>query len=141
MIIHLPQPVVRLFSEEALKAVPEEACGLLLGYRDDKKIIIQGCCFTDNVATEGRTHTFEVDPTVHLKLQREARRNGPQVIGVWHSHPNGEARLSKTDKALSIETGWLWVVTAFQNNTVDHSAYVCNDRDSHVFHDAKILLT
>ena len=59
-----------------------------------------------------RTRSFEIDPAVLLRTHREARGAGQQVIGHYHSHPNGRAEPSKRDAARAVENGQLWLIIA-----------------------------
>jgi proteasome lid subunit RPN8/RPN11 len=89
----------------AATAAPEECCGLLLG-RDNH---IETAVPAANVAAD-RTRSFEIDPAVLLRTHREARGQGQQVIGHYHSHPNGLATPSKRDAARAVEDGQLWLI-------------------------------
>lgn len=91
----------------AAAAAPEECCGLLLG-RENR---IETAVPAANVAAD-RTRSFEIDPAVLLRTHREARGLGQQVIGHYHSHPNGSAEPSKRDAARATENGQLWVIIA-----------------------------
>ena len=59
---------------------------------------------TANVATDPTRH-FEVDPAALVAAHKGARSGGAQVIGYFHSHPNGLARPSATDAATSARDG------------------------------------
>jgi proteasome lid subunit RPN8/RPN11 len=91
----------------AATAAPEECCGLLLG-RDNH---IEAAVPAANVAAD-RTRSFEIDPAVLLRTHREARGQGQQVIGHYHSHPNGSTQPSKRDAARASDNGQLWLIIA-----------------------------
>jgi proteasome lid subunit RPN8/RPN11 len=93
--------------EAAASAAPEECCGLLLGRPGH----IETAVPARNVARD-RTRSFEMDPAVLLRTHREARGAGKQVIGHYHSHPNGVAEPSKRDAARALENGQLWLIIA-----------------------------
>lgn len=57
-----------------------------------------------NVAKEP-TNSFVIDP----EAQRGAGRGG-EVVGMVHSHPNGEARPSGMDLQTYVPEGWLYLV-------------------------------
>jgi proteasome lid subunit RPN8/RPN11 len=79
---------------EAAAAYPREACGLLLG--NGGRIEQVRTC--RNVHAEPLRH-FEIDPQALIDAHRAARAGGPEVIGYWHSHPDGPAEPSATDRA------------------------------------------
>lgn len=93
--------------EAAANAAPEECCGLLLGRPGH----IETAVPARNVAHD-RARSFEIDPAVLLRTHREARGAGQQVIGHYHSHPNGSAEPSRRDAARALENGQLWLIIA-----------------------------
>ncbi|MEO0031165.1 MAG: hypothetical protein RIS94_923 [Pseudomonadota bacterium] len=97
----------------AQAAHPHEACGLLLGERG----AIHTALPAANVHPDPARH-FEIDPTVLIAAHRTARGGGPQLLGYFHSHPNGLARPSATDRANAAGDGRIWIVAANQTITV-----------------------
>lgn len=93
--------------EEAARAAPKEACGILLGSEGR----IEAICPTANVAADPRRH-FEVDPQALIDAHRAARAGGPGVIGYYHSHPIGAAAPSATDRAMASGDGRVWAIVA-----------------------------
>ncbi len=78
-------------------ATPErEVCGLLFGTADRIEAI-QPCA---NVSSSPED-SFEIDPVALIAAHKAARAGGRQLIGCYHSHPNGQARPSARDVA-----GW-----------------------------------
>ena len=65
-----------------------------------------------NVAEPPRTRRFEVDPKLRLLLMRTLRDGPDDVVGVYHSHPDGRAEPSETDKAMIFEPAMVWLITA-----------------------------
>jgi proteasome lid subunit RPN8/RPN11 len=89
----------------ARAAHPCEACGILLG---------EGARITDalaapNVHPTPHTH-FEIDPQTLIDAHRSARSGGAQVIGYYHSHPQGPAAPSATDRACAAGDGKVWAI-------------------------------
>ncbi|MBC2663657.1 Mov34/MPN/PAD-1 family protein [Novosphingobium flavum] len=91
----------------AAAAAPAEACGLLLGEGRH----VRTAPVTANVAPESLTR-FEIDPAALIAAHRAARQGGPQVLGYWHSHPNGLVRPSPTDRAMACGDGRIWAIVA-----------------------------
>lgn len=92
----------------ARAAAPHEACGLLLGHGAR----IGHALPAANAAADPTRH-FEIDPAVLIAAHRAARDgSGPQVIGYFHSHPNGLARPSATDAQDAARDGRIWVIVA-----------------------------
>jgi desampylase len=92
----------------AAAATPdEEVCGLLLGSDGKVETLVPA----RNVAHD-RTHSFEIDPATLLATHRTARGAGHQVIGHWHSHPNGRREPSARDAARATDNGQIWLIIA-----------------------------
>jgi proteasome lid subunit RPN8/RPN11 len=51
------------------------------------------CC--RNMRSERRR--YEIDPRELLRIQRDARENGQEIVGFYHSHPDHPATWSQTD--------------------------------------------
>ncbi len=89
------------------RAHPRECCGLLLGASDE----ITAAIPARNVHPEPATH-FEIDPQALIDAHRGARAGGAQVLGYYHSHPNGLARPSATDARMAADDGAVWGIVA-----------------------------
>jgi desampylase len=87
-------------------AEPErEACGLLFG-SDDR---IDGVAAAENQAADPRT-AFEIDGATLFAAVRAERAGGPKLVGYYHSHPNGRAEPSDTDRASAAADGKFWLI-------------------------------
>jgi proteasome lid subunit RPN8/RPN11 len=92
---------------EAAAAHPRECCGILLGEGGR----ITGLRPAANVHPQPETH-FEIDPQTLVDAHRAARDGGPEVAGYYHSHPNGLAEPSMTDRAQAARDGSVWAIIA-----------------------------
>lgn len=84
-----------------------EICGLLVGTGNRVLRLVPA----RNVAADP-ARSFEIDPATLLATHREARGAGQQVIGHWHSHPNGRAEPSARDAARATDNGQYWLILA-----------------------------
>jgi proteasome lid subunit RPN8/RPN11 len=83
----------------AEKDYPMECCGVLLGQAEP-----DGASVTRVVPTRnqqfGRPHDrYEISPQDLLQAMRLARKEGVEVIGYYHSHPDRMAIPSSTDES------------------------------------------
>ncbi|WP_435203044.1 M67 family metallopeptidase [Qipengyuania sp. 902] len=92
---------------EAEQAHPNECCGILLGEGERIDDILPAA----NVHPHPATH-FEIDPQTLIDAHRAARAGDPQVVGYYHSHPNGRAEPSATDAAMTAGDGMVWAIIA-----------------------------
>ena len=86
---------------------PKEICGILWGQGNS----IDDIEAVQNVANEPNRF-FEIDPGALFAAQRRARDQTNQVIGYYHSHPNGRAEPSEHDKAMAANDGKFWLIIA-----------------------------
>ena len=104
---------VILHSEEAY---PRESCGLLVGQRVGDSIQVCEVHQSDNIAMEP-AHRFEVDPQLRFDLERWLRKTSLELVGVYHSHPEGDALPSVTDIARAWEPNLFWLITAVRGGS------------------------
>lgn len=93
------------------RAYPEECCGLLIGRRDTaRKLYITEVAESDNVAIGQRNRRFELDPALRLSLMRRLRGTADDIVGHYHSHPDGTAVPSAHDAAMVFEPELVWLI-------------------------------
>jgi proteasome lid subunit RPN8/RPN11 len=73
---------------------PLEACGAFLGRGADVARVVP----LVNRETETPRVRYQIDPLDLVRLDREARTQGLDIIGYFHSHPDHPARPSETDR-------------------------------------------
>lgn len=96
----------------AAAAHPREACGILLGTgQPDGDGHVAAATVAANLHPDPERH-FEIDPAALIAAHRAARTGGPQVLGYWHSHPNGLAGPSATDRAHATGDRRVWAIVA-----------------------------
>jgi len=104
-------------SQAAVTAYPKECIGVLLS--DDDGTIVQQKEF-QNLACD-----LAHGSKVKIKTVKFAVRNngGLAFAGLYHSHPNGSAVLSRQDQNLLNQLPWCWVFAVRQGRTIDAAAY------------------
>ena len=107
MKLEVSTAILSAMLTEAARAHPRECCGILLG----EGAAITAIAPAANVHDAPLTH-FEIDPQALVDAHRQARSGGPQVLGYYHSHPNGLARPSVTDEAMATGQGLIWAIIA-----------------------------
>jgi proteasome lid subunit RPN8/RPN11 len=94
----------------AQSAFPNECCGLIEGVRSGSVVRALAVHPTHNLATD--PERFEIDPVAHIALLKSLRGSGREVVGCYHSHPNGSPALSACDLQGAFEQDFLWLVVA-----------------------------
>ena len=110
MVIELTSGALATLGEEATRAHPRECCGLLLGQGARIDCAVPAA----NVHPDPQRH-FEIDPVTLIAAHRAARAGGPQVLGYYHSHPNGRAEPSGEDIVMAERAGRIWAIIAAGN--------------------------
>jgi proteasome lid subunit RPN8/RPN11 len=67
-----------------------------------------------NTRTDSAHNRYNIDPKELIRIQREGRQRGEDIIGFYHSHPDHPAQWSKTDLA---EAHWFscsYVITSVE---------------------------
>ena len=108
----------------AEKTYPKECCGVMLGLDGS----VQEAVPLPNVYTGPQEDFFVLDPKDLIRVDRHARENGLETLGVFHSHPNCDAYFSKRD--LENSCSWFsYVVLSIKNGRFDHAASYRPDFD------------
>jgi len=94
---------------------PDECCGILLGRVDEdgtRVVTSTACC--GNTRTDSAHNRYNIDPKELVRIQREGRERGEDIIGFYHSHPDHPAQWSSTDLAEAHWFGCSYVITSVE---------------------------
>jgi proteasome lid subunit RPN8/RPN11 len=116
--VRISAAAVRDVIAHARAAAPEECCGLLLGSGDE----IVAARPTRNVSAQPATR-FEIDPKGHIDGRRDARAQGLDVAGFYHSHPHSPAEPSAADLADAWYPDHLYLIVSLADADADVRAY------------------
>jgi proteasome lid subunit RPN8/RPN11 len=108
---------------EALRAhgeetYPHECCGVLLGKNvaGDGSAVnhVRQIVRAGNTRTDSAHNRYNIAPQELVKIQRQARALGLDIVGFYHSHPDHPARWSKTDFAEAHWLGCSYIITSVE---------------------------
>ena len=92
---------------------PHECCGILLGRIDDDGArTVTSTARCANTRTDSAHNRYNIDPKELVRIQREGRERGADIIGFYHSHPDHPAQWSSTDLAEAHWFGCSYVITS-----------------------------
>jgi proteasome lid subunit RPN8/RPN11 len=94
---------------------PHECCGVLLGQMDDDRRTVTSVARAGNTRTDSAHNRYNIDPRELVRIQREGRERGEDIVGFYHSHPDHPARWSSTDLAEAHWFGCSYVITSVEN--------------------------
>jgi len=94
-----PDVLAKIY-QHARDAFPEECCGYLVGATGVDEIV--PCTNTQDAPDRGPDRGFAIDGAELLAFARSFDGPRPARV-VYHSHPNGRAYFSDTDRDLAID--------------------------------------
>jgi len=104
----------------ARSTYPNECCGAILGKIDgaDKDVLM--AMRLENASAGSQPALYHIRPEDLLAADQEARRQGLDLIGIYHSHPDCAAYFSETD--LKNSCPWYsFIVLSIQKGEFDHA--------------------
>lgn len=93
---------------------PNECCGILLGKTDGESLHVHQLIRAGNTRTDSAHNRYNIAPQELIAAQREARKQGLDIIGFYHSHPDHPAQWSPTDFAEAHWLGCAYIITAIE---------------------------
>jgi proteasome lid subunit RPN8/RPN11 len=129
MMLALPQALRDQLERDASAAAPRECCGLIEGTSSTEQIRAEALHPTRNLAFE--PDSFAIDPVEQFRLLRVLRGSGRDLIGCYHSHPNGRATPSQKDGQGAGEEGFVWLIAAVRSGGTELAAFVWRRGEFH----------
>lgn len=99
MKLSLAKSAEAAIRQHGRQGYPHEVCGILLGH--GLRVVEAVACANAN--TERAADRYLLDPQDQLRVEKDARARGLDVVGYYHSHPDHPSRASETDRAQSWE--------------------------------------
>lgn len=115
-MIQIEKEAWDLMVSHAESTFPKECCGVMVGADG----VVREAVPLPNSYTGPQDDFFVMDPQDLLRVDRQSREKGLDVLGVFHSHPNCDAYFSKRD--LENSCPWFsYVVLSIKNGRFDHA--------------------
>lgn len=122
---------------------PHECCGVLLGRFDGEHRAVESVVRCGNTRDDSPQNRYHIAPVELVRIQRQGRERGLDIVGFYHSHPDHPARWSATDFAEAHWIGCSYVITSVEKGiaTVTNSFLLCGEtEESKRFDDEQILV-
>jgi proteasome lid subunit RPN8/RPN11 len=106
--------------DHAQSTFPDECCGVMVGTIDGDKKLVTTAIAVENSYKGAQEDRYEIRPEDLLAADKNARAQGLDLIGIFHSHPDCDAYFSKTD----LENSCPWysfVVLSVKGGKFDHA--------------------
>jgi len=143
MGLKIRQPAIDAVRQHGARDYPNECCGILLGAASGMEKQVREAVPLKNLRTdpemgqkllplnspamESERNRFLIDPREQIRVEKEARARGLEVLGFYHSHPDYPARPSKYD----LEHAWPWysyiILSVERGQPADLTSWVLAD--------------
>jgi proteasome lid subunit RPN8/RPN11 len=111
-VLQLAQAVYQAIRAHGEETYPHECCGALLGHSAPEGWRVTASVRAGNTRTDSAHNRYQIAPLELVKIEREARRQGLEIAGFYHSHPDHPAQWSQTDFAEAHWLGCSYVITS-----------------------------
>lgn len=137
--IILDQSLQEEMYQHLKRGYPAEACGFLLGiYEEGHNKLITQIVPVKNLNEDQPEKQFEISPLDTLRVDRSAREQGLDILGIYHSHPDHPSRPSATDLQFALP-GWSYFIYSIGSAYPELlTSWVLDD---HKFIEQKIIIT
>jgi cysteine synthase B len=109
-VLELPRRLLREIHEHGRRTYPEECCGLLVGSMErGRRKVLEIWPLENQGSPAERRRRYWIAPEVFLSSMKRARREGVDLIGVYHSHPDHPGFPSEYDREQA-QPNWSYVV-------------------------------
>jgi proteasome lid subunit RPN8/RPN11 len=142
MTLKLTPKVQEEIDIQGAAAYPYEGCGLLLGQVHDGHNLVTAVFTVENrwPAEEERRERFHIAADDMLQAELAAMRQGLEVVGIFHSHPDCAPVASARDLAWAAWPGYSYLITEVRHGRPvgSRSWQLLADRSG--FHEEEITL-
>jgi proteasome lid subunit RPN8/RPN11 len=104
----------QMLRQHGEETYPHECCGVLLGKMDGSQREVTNVTRCGNTRNDSPHNRYHIDPKELVRIQREGRDRGEDIIGFYHSHPDHPAQWSTTDLAEAHWIGCSYVITSVE---------------------------
>jgi proteasome lid subunit RPN8/RPN11 len=95
--VEIPWAVHLAVGGHARSEFPCECCGVLVGRRNGVGVVIERTVPAPNITESDPFSSYQVDWETLIKTRRELRGGPSEIVGFYHSHPDGTSRPSRRD--------------------------------------------
>src|SRR5581483_3190625 len=113
-MLKIPKAVFETLREHGEATYPHECCGVLLGTMDGETRTVSSAVRCGNTRADSPQNRYNIDPKELVRIQREGRDRGEDIVGFYHSHPDHPAHWSQTDLADAHWIGCSYVITSVE---------------------------
>ena len=98
----------KILLDHTCKEDPNEACAILYGNKIEEENTVKEIWLTKNDTPSPIEFTLSAEQTWEMDQKR--KELNLEIIGIFHSHPKGEAYPSNTDKKFMENNPYVWII-------------------------------
>jgi proteasome lid subunit RPN8/RPN11 len=115
--LKIPGDVYETIRRHGERTYPHECCGVLLGKSSEDGNAVETAMEAGNTRTDSAHNRYNIAPQELIRIQRQGRERGLDIVGFYHSHPDHPAQWSKTDFEEAHWVGCSYVITSVEQGT------------------------
>lgn len=135
-------------TRDAESGYPNEVCGVMIGeentvthFRKCANLVADDkseTAFkeTANIDSKRLKDRFELDPRSYIEADSWARKNGLDILGIYHSHPDHPSLPSETDRQVA-SPGWAYIIFSVTRGKVADARIWYIDEQNFQFEERK----
>jgi len=113
----IPGELYEAIRRHGERTYPHECCGVLLGRSSEDVNAVEAAVEAGNTRTDSAHNRYSIAPQELIRIQRQGRERGLDIVGFYHSHPDHPAQWSKTDFEEAHWIGCSYVITSVEQGT------------------------
>ena len=103
---------------------PIEACGILVGlFKRDIIEVTRIVCARNQLESP---NLFKIDPELLLETINKAEREGLELVGFYHSHPEDTPPSEIDERYMAYWVGYIWIIVPVKGGKI--AAYLSTRR-------------
>lgn len=127
-MIDIKKNHIEQIKEHAQKDYPYECCGILLGkFENGEKTVTQVLEIVNEKEDENKHNRYLIPSSKILETELYAIKNGLDIVGFYHSHPNHPATPSAFDVEHALPVYSYLIVSVYDAKAVDFTISVLSD--------------
>lgn len=95
-LVVLTREQLQFIMNHAQSAYPEECCGFLIGTLTPERLV-RRVVPAPNSVDQSRRSRYRIDPVEIIRADEMAQREGFDLLGIYHSHPDNPPQPSQID--------------------------------------------
>lgn len=108
-MLTLRKDLLEQITKQCLRELPDEACGILAGSNGKVDKVYE------MLNSQKSPENFFMDPKEQLKVMKEMRNLGLEMMGIYHSHVASQSYPSEKDVELAFYPGASFVIVSLKD--------------------------